>query len=244
MERLILILLVVCFTIQTHAQYTYVLVTGVSNYNNSNNNLEQTTKDAKAFAKIMKTQTPNITLLTSRNANRDNILEKLKAICNRANPKDRIIFFFSGHGSKDCIRAYDQSLKYVELISLLQTSKAQHKFCFIDACHAGSIINAIEKETSPDSWKKDITKSDLILYTSSRNDETSYETPWIGAGYFTQALLKGIQGKADDNSDKNITVIELFRYIYNDVMRRSKSEQHPQLITSKNNYDVVVAAWD
>ena len=36
---------------------TFVLVTGVSNYGDEANNLAQTTKDAKNFAKVMSTQT-------------------------------------------------------------------------------------------------------------------------------------------------------------------------------------------
>lgn len=247
-KNILIILLIFCCINHTYAQRTYVLITGVSNYQDSELNLTQSTKDAKSFAKIMKTQTPNVILLTSRYANYDNIMEKLRAICNRATSKDKIIFFYSGHGGKSGILVYDKYITYYELMNTLQSSNAQHKICFIDACHAGSIFDAIESKFSSQTQEKDIVhahiNSDIILYAASRDGEYSYENGWIGAGYFTQALLKGIQGKADDNHDRNITVIELFKYIYNDVMRRSKSEQHPQLITSPDNFDVVITTWD
>ena len=82
---------------------TFVLATGVSNYGNEDINLNQTTKDAKRFKEVMETQTKDITLLTSKNVTRENVLEKLRAICNRAEKGDRVIFFFSGHGMPGAI---------------------------------------------------------------------------------------------------------------------------------------------
>ena len=68
----------------------------------------------------------------------------------------------------------------------------------------------------------------------------------------TQALLKGMQGKADFDKNKQITVIELFKYIYQDVTSRADDvdrlsgdtdKQHPQLITSKRCHSMVVTTW-
>lgn len=78
---------------------------------------------------------------------------------------------------------------------------------------------------------------------SCRADEYSVESTILGAGFFTQALLKGLQGKSDKDGNKEITVLELFKYVYGDVLKRSKEKQHPQLIAPKEMYDVVVAKW-
>lgn len=219
---------------------TFVLVTGVSNYGDEDVNLSQTTKDAKRFKEVMATQTKDITLLTSKNVTRDNVLEKLRALCNRAGKGDRIIFFYSGHGMPGAICGYDQAIAYTDLISTLSASEASEKICFIDACHAGSMA----QKAVDDNWKKTIKdKKGQIFFVSCRADEYSTENPFIGAGYFTQALLKGLRGKADKDSNREITVIELFRYIYGDVMKRSKEQQHPQLIAPQSMYDVVVTKW-
>lgn len=82
---------------------------------------------------------------------------------------------------------------------------------------------------------------------SSRADEYSIEHPWVGHGFFTQALLKGLRGKADANKDKKITVRELFNYVYNDVQHSTanmEASQHPQLIGVKEVADAVVVDWN
>ncbi len=188
----------------------------------------------------METQTKDITLLTSSNVTRSNVLEKLRMICNRAQKGDRIIFFYSGHGISGAICGYDSPIAYDEIINVLSTSEASEKICFIDACHAGSMA----KGATDNSWTKSIKGAkDQAFFVSCRADEYSAENPFLGAGYFTQALLKGLRGKSDRNNDRNITVIELFRYIYGDVLKHSRQKQHPQLIAPKSMYDVVVCKW-
>lgn len=218
---------------------TFVLATGVSNYGNEDVNLSQTTKDAKRFKEVMSTQTKDITLLTSKNVTKANVLEKLRAICNRAQKGDQIIFFYSGHGMPGAICGYDQPILYDDIVNILSSSSASQKICYIDACHAGSMAKATDTD-----WTKNVKElKDQIFFVSCRADEYSSESPFLGAGYFTQALLKGLRGKSDSDNNKEITVLELFKYIYEDVLKRSKEKQHTQLIAPKSMYDVVVAKW-
>lgn len=82
---------------------------------------------------------------------------------------------------------------------------------------------------------------------SSRADEYSIEHAWVGHGFFTQALLKGLRGKADSNSDMKITVKELFVYVYNDVQHSTSNmdaSQHPQLIGVKAVAETVIVDWN
>lgn len=234
MKRILTLFIMLLVMTGAYAR-TFVLITGVSSYQNSENNLSQTTKDAKNFKKVMDQMTKDVTILTSQYANRNNILEKMRAIANRAQSGDKIIFFYSGHGTPGSICPYDQLISYDEIIEILQGSSASEKFCFIDACHAGSVVSADNYNLAPDSG--------IMFFMSSRSDEYSKENSALGAGFFTQGLIKGIRGKADDNGDKNITVNELFRYIYADVVKRSKEQQHPQLIGSKSMINSVVASW-
>lgn len=228
----------ILFTIVCSAR-TFVLATGVSNYGNEEVNLSQTTKDAKRFKEVMSSQTQDITLLTSKNVTKSNVLEKLRAICNRAQKGDQIIFFYSGHGMPGAICGYDQPIFYEDIVNILASSSASQKICYIDACHAGSMA-----KTTDTDWTKNVKElKDQIFFVSCRADEYSSESPFLGAGYFTQALLKGLRGKSDSDNNKEITVIELYKYIYGDVLKRSRKKQHPQLIAPKSLYDVVVAKW-
>ena len=222
---------------------TFVLSVGVSSYQNSNNNLSQTTKDAKQFKAVMENYTKDITILTSKYATKDNILEKLRAISNRAQKGDKIIVFFSGHGYPGGIVAHDKQLTYQDINDVLAKSEASAKMCFIDACHAGS-VEAVRDNTHV---YKAPTTGNIIYMMSSRADEYSIEHPWVGHGFFTQALLKGLRGKADSNKDKKITMKELFNYVYNDVQHTTANmdaSQHPQLIGVKEMADAVVIDWN
>ncbi|MDR0895742.1 MAG: caspase family protein [Prevotellaceae bacterium] len=246
MKRIFLLTVTILISIGLSAR-TFVLVIGVSNYGSESNNLRQTTKDAKAFKKVMESQTKDITLLTSKYANKANILEKLRAICNRAGKDDRIVFFFSGHGMSGGICAYDGVIYYTELIALLTSSDAQYKIAYIDACHAGTIFGGTPtKEQQGLNALLNVAKEkkDQIFFVGCRGGEYSLESAWVGAGYFSQALIKGLRGKCDRNGDRHITVLELFKYIYNDVVKRSLSKQHPQLIVSQALQEAVIATWN
>ena len=94
MKKIVTFITTVILCVMSIQARTFVLITGISNYGNGDINLAQTTKDAKRFKEVMATQTKDITLLTSSNVTRANVLEKLSAICNRAQKDDRIIFFY------------------------------------------------------------------------------------------------------------------------------------------------------
>lgn len=244
MKKTVLIALIAMLLPFISSARTFVLVTGVSNYENSTMNLSQTTKDAKEFRKVIETQTKDVTLLTSKYANKAKIIESLQAICNRAGENDRIVFFYSGHGTKGGLYVFDGLLLYLDIINTLSTSDAKEKLVFIDACNAGSVNINVEANLRNAELNDDAEGTDITFFVSSRGDELSAESPAIGASYFTQALIKGMRGKADDNADKKITVVELFKYIFNDVTKRTKGAQHPQLIAPKEMKDVVVMDWN
>lgn len=244
MKRIIvLVIITLLIGSAASAQITYVLSMGVSKYADSNNNLTQTTKDAKTFRDIMSNHTDKITLLTSSYANRENILKKLNSISKITKENDKIILFYSGHGYPGGIYPYDEPITYQEINDILTASKAKEKICIFNACHTGSVSDV--KGDSP--VYKAPSSGNIIYIMSSRADEYSYEHPIAGHCIFTTSLFKGIRGKADANKDKKITVSELFNYAYNDVKHTtSKLElsQHPQLIGVKAMAEAVVVDWN
>lgn len=69
----------------------------------------------------------------------------------------------------------------------------------------------------------------------------SYENAWISHSFFTKSLLKGLRGKASENS--MITVRSLFDYIYKDVTAHTRDYeqiQHPQLIGPQSMHQNVL----
>lgn len=207
------------------AQTTYALIAGVSAYQNSEMNLGNTTKDAKELKSVLDRLNVKSALLTSKYANYDNIKAKLEKIVETAKTGDKIMFFFSGHGAPGNFCTYDRLFPYGDLVNILSKAKAKEIYCFVDACHSGSVH---ETTTSNYDWAKN---RSIIFFMGCKPEEFSYESRWIGNGFFTKALLKGIRGKAAP--DGKITVRNLFDYIYKDVTahtRQYQQPQHPMLI--------------
>lgn len=218
---------------------TYVLVTGVSNYNEPGvNDLPQATKDAKSMAALFKRKYPDTSLLTTKYANRNNILQLTRKIAGQAGANDRIIFFYSGHGGNGFMYITDGMLKYSELLKVLSSSRCRNILVILDTCHSGSVLTAMQQLKRSGKYRNNI-----LVMASSRNNEISRESPFLEAGLLTRGLLKGMRGKADADGNRIVTVEELFRYAYNDVTAHTRSEQHPQLIGATRLRSMPVIQW-
>lgn len=238
MKRLsFLWIFIAMLAMNVNAQKTYALLTGVSNYGDEQLNLLNTTKDVKQLKTVMDKLGVVCGVSTSRNVTQANITKRLNTIIKAAKPEDRIIFYFSGHGTTGGFLMSDQQLfLYSDLIKIFSKAKTKNIFCFIDACRSGSVVSDSYGMSNSD-------KARITFIMSSRPDELSIENNWIGNGYFTQAMLKGLRGMSDNNHDKRITLIELFKYIYNDVTARTNNGQHPQLIGPGSAQNAVLATW-
>lgn len=234
--------MLILVALSMQAQKTYALLAGVSNYGDSNINLANTTKDVKRLRTICKSQDFITAMITSQNANHDNIVKKLQAIIRLAKQDDKIIFYFSGHGSPGGFVPSDRSFfNYQELVDILKKAKAKNVFCFIDACMSGSV-----KSISANNFGIGNNSPSICFMTSSDATELSRESSLVGNGFFTKSLIKGLKGMSDKNTDKSITLGELFKYIYNDVVHRtagSDNEMHPQLLCPENMKGIVLTKY-
>lgn len=254
MKRLfsiIITMLLLCMSAE--AQKTYAIITGVSNYEGDQNDLSQSTKDAKRLASLYKTKDATVVLLTSKNATRANVIAAIRKVKAVANANDHIVFSYSGHGIENYICTYvsggSKMLSYNELFSELDKCQAKDIVCYIDACFSGTAVSNINtkemntKDLSNLTWKSIVKNNPrYIVFLSSRSDEASAESPLVGSGFLTNGVIKGLRGKADSNDDKRVTVMELFKYVHKDVQLHN-NKQHPQLVTSKALYDNVLMSW-
>lgn len=229
MKQKILTLLLALFIFSGNAiaQNTYALVAGVSSYRNPQNNLGNTTKDSKDIKRALDKLNVKSALLTSKHANYANIKEKLEKIVSVAKANDKIMFFFSGHGTTGAFCTYDELFPYTTLVNILSKAQAKEIYCFVDACMSGSVQGVA---SSGYNWASN---KNMMFFMGCRAEEFSWENQWLGNGNFSKSLLKGIRGFADSNQDKKITVKELFDYIYKDVTvhtQNNSTVQHPQLI--------------
>ncbi len=236
---LITMLLAIMMGTGAYAQKTYVLLAGISKYDNPLcPDLEMTAKNIKQIKKIIdKQKNTTNAIITGKFVNKENFNTKLEAIVKLAQPNDKICIFYAGHGAPGELVFYQGlSYKYTDLMKVLSQAKTKNIFCFIEACYSGSIRQLM----------KDASKNEVnpVFIVSSREDETSGALRFTENGFFSLALTKALRGKADANNDKKLTVQEIYKYVYNDVIDHDPDgTQHPQLIGPSSLYDTVITEW-
>ncbi len=240
---------------------TWALIVGVADYKNAGPNdgdLTFTTNDARAFSKFLqsddggKVPAGNIKMLLDNQAGLSEIISYGKQLFSNADENDRIIFFFSGHGSPSGLIPYDYDsfvsniLTYDKVKELFAVSKASTKLVFADACHSGAIKKEASSKSAaevlhdlePKSTLPQSNRRNVAIMLSSDGDQLSYEAPSLSQGVFAFYLMKGLGGAADKNNDNLITMAEAYYYVrdntYNFVRENMREIQTPILF---GNFD-------
>tara|TARA_X000000950_G_C13912650_1_gene659595 strand:- start:2513 stop:5377 length:2865 start_codon:yes stop_codon:yes gene_type:complete len=218
-------------------------------------------RDANAFRayanKALGIPNKNIKVLIDDNATR---AETLKALTlwlpqtARGKGKD-IYIFFAGHGlaSDDGKNLYilpqdgDAALLQYTAISRLEIFELINKVepssvtMFFDTCYSGQTrdermlvaglrpIRLLESEQEK--------PTNFTIFTASNYDETSGSIEEAKHGIFSYFLMKGMEGKADENNDKKITNGELITYLKQNVSEEAfmnNRQQEPMLSGDPN----------
>jgi len=217
---------------------TYLVAVGVSDYPGTDKDLRLPANDAATVQYIYsKNSNAESVLLTNSNATKSAVLSKLRSTFAKASENDIIVFFFSGHGSKGAFCAYDAQIPYSEIRQAMASSKAKNKMIFADACFSGKMRQG-RKNTAEQSFNN----YNIMLFLSSRGNETSIERRDMKNGFFTSCLQKGLRGGADANKDRTITARELFNYVSTNVKTLSSDKQHP-VMWGKFSDNMTVMKW-
>ena len=177
-----------------YAQTTYVVAVGLSNYKYPSlaPSLPCSVGDAKAISHFFHDYNGSkVFMLLNENATRDHILRVLKAQFAKSTVNDEIIFAFSGHGVQGGLTSYDIKdasgvISYNEIQSIMKASKARRKIIFAMACYSGGLTLK-----NGNAYKRNTEKTSVMLYTSSRSSEVSWEHK---EGYVQFILLQAYTG--------------------------------------------------
>lgn len=228
-------------------------------------NIDYTDKDAKDFDRAFSRQACGDSPLYDRVIRKNFVLEKAngwqilaeikKTIAlNTIKPNDVFILFASSHGYRIDKEFYIQGHDYTplarektsvsssELYEVLDPIHAK-KIFFIDACKSGKEPNSTplyktSKETRLIGYN--------IMVSSDFNADSYYHEAWEN-GAFTEVMLEGLKGAADqkneeEQTDELITTDELFDYLKTGVPELCKNtienydrmeQQHPQKIRNE-----------
>lgn len=233
----ILLLLAGLFLMPQVAQSKVLLVAvGIGDYPKPINKLNLPTKDAIAIQSLIdKNGNSGTAILLDQAATKSAIISEIHARFDHASTDDIIIFFFSGHGYKGGFVAYDGELPYRKIREAMGTSKCKNKMIFADACFSGKMRQGKRQV------KEENSDSNVMLFLSSRDNETSIERRDMTNGFFTICLKDGLSGKADANRDRTITAKEIFDFVSTNVKKLSRDKQHPVMWGNfSNNMPVIV----
>ena len=212
-------------------------------------------RDANAFReyaiRALGVDPSNINLLVDKDANRPKILRALKLWLPKVGGENRDIYlFFAGHGlaSDDGKKLYilpqdgdaslleDTAITRSEIVKLLQKTNPKSVTMFFDTCYSGQTRN---EETLVASLRpvrivadEQDMPNNFTVFTASANDQTSGSINEAKHGMFSYYLMKGLEGKADENKDKKITNGELIAYLKTNVSKEAftqNREQDPML---------------
>jgi hypothetical protein len=226
----------------------WAVIIGISQYKHTGpNGLERlifADDDAKSFARVLHNlgwSESHIKLLINEEATQRNVMIALESWLTKADEKDKIVLFWSGHGFPDpedpekvYFACFDTDIsvpatgyRMDRVRQALEERKCRNVVLFADTCHAGKLITRGSRGLSivpqidrmrregnaPKGW---------IFMVGADTDRQAIEHSSWSNGAFTHCLIKGLYGAADGyesvgEKDGILTMGELRAYL-NSVM--------------------------
>lgn len=222
---------------------TYAVVVGISDYralSYDTGDLRYADQDARQVVRFLQSQSgghvsaTHIRLLTNQQATWSNVQRAL-TLFRQASTGDRVILYFSGHGTSDSFVPYDvvpgssqKLLTHHAIKAAFHESRATTKLCIADACLSGSMTQPTQPRSLAQRIARNVgAETNVAMLLASRSTEYARETSRLRGGAFTHFLLKGLTGQADLNGDKVVTIRELHQYVAPQVRQTTRGRQAP-----------------
>lgn len=129
-----------------------------------------------------------------------------------------------------------EGLSQVELVDALSRMQARQVVIMLDTCYAGSfsVLGLQQRQDfSSSAMKRVVRDSGRYLLASARglaNDSDGKDyPPGFGNGLFTSHALDGLDGKADVDQDRKVSLAELGGYVKRSVKNASLDWEIPQI---------------
>ncbi len=240
----------------------WALVIGIEDYAHLPD-AEYARKDAlvvkEYFVRILGVPDSNVILLMDNDATKARIESFIYDYLPRNVKKDTQLYvYFAGHGAPDVKKGsaylvpYDGDTRFLtstgyqlkKFYSDLDKVGNGHTYIFLDACFSGIASRAAEmlaRGMRPALIHVEDTRisrksaNHMVAISSSSAGEPSNAYPDTEHGLFTYFLLKGLVGDADVNSDKLLSINEVYQYVFKNVSKQAQrmgSQQMPTITPS------------
>jgi len=213
-----------------HPTKTWYILIGVNSYDDDQlNNLPYSASDCEALEAVFTdcieplTQEFEFIVLHDRtDSNRLPIKKEVESILERLNKEvksnHRIVFYFCGHGDRDCenqtvlclrntkcSQLRETGLVLQELFTRLADLRCEQTIVLIDACYSGNLND-----------------SNLILEKvgglfSCGNEQKSLQFPFLGHSIFSYYLIESLRELGKDNP--KISISGIYDYLFERLTR-------------------------
>ena len=247
------------------------VVVGVSKYQNERiPSLLFAHADAAAFAAYLQSPAggalpdPQVKLLVNEQATQGNMAAALTWLLEESEEGDLAIIYFSGHGDMEnqtimnygFLLTYDAPvstymaggafpINYLQsIVQTLSSRKNTRVILVADACHAGQLAGSAMGGIQATAKALAAPFADEAKLLSCQSHEFSIEgSEWGGGhGVFTYYLLDGLSGLADANGDLTVSLLEIERFLEDQVPAATAHKQMPQVFS--NNKGMALAKVD
>ncbi|RUA17180.1 MAG: hypothetical protein DSY55_02555, partial [Clostridia bacterium] len=225
----------------------YILAVGASKYHDDALALAYPVKDAQDFTDVMTAQKgglySDVVVKLMTNPSKDTVLSSLEWLERETTSRDVAMVFLAGHGAADRNNNYyflpvegnPDSLKRTAIpfseIKNTLIGLPGKVVAFIDTCHSGGIMGRRLRGVYMDIDRiaNDLSAAEngVVVFTSSTSRQNSIEDDRWKNGAFTKALVEGLSGRADINTDRAITITELDYYLSERVKELTDGKQTP-----------------
>jgi hypothetical protein len=192
----------------------WAMTAGISGYPDAADVLNRASMDAMEFYRFLTdglgVSEDHVIVLVDAMATEDAFRDGLGSLLEVAGAEDRVLVFFSGHGSQmnpgsggseesdsanETICLYDGDLEDDWLAGEIEDEARAPVVVMLDACHSGGFVNDFGMG------------SNTLVLTAAREDLS------VSERVLTPILLGGAKGAADTDGDDRISAVELMRYI-------------------------------
>ena len=239
---------------------TYALVVGIAKYRDQRiTPLQFADRDAREFNAVLSQQIrsgfpPRTRLLINEEATVGSIYGGMTWLNTVSKPKDTVIIYFAGHGDLETdhgkgngyLLAYDSPANNYpgnaidlrdlnKLANQLSIGKGTVVILITDACHSGKLAGDFQEGKKRVAANLLTVLSREVRMAACLENELSEEASYWGGGrgVFSYYLTKGMQGEADVDGDRRVTLEEIRDYIRTafreDRYLKEKNRQTPYI---------------
>ena len=222
------------------------LVIGISDYPPPIRKLPAVANDVREMARLLGSDqgqfpSQNVRSLADGEATQKAILDVIEGTFSGVRADDAVFAYLAGHGEvvggEYYFIAHDTTAQGIatngvplkKIKEAFDSSPSQRAFLWLDFCHSGGIIPRdlgieVDDREVINRALEVVQGQGKLIIAACTPSQSAWESPAVGHGLFTDALLRGLKGEAANKGE--VTVNSLFDYI---ARQMSSDRQQPMM---------------